>query len=688
MGKHQPDGTRLIELDPHLKPYTTQLRERFKQYLHFKSIIEKTGGVLGEISQGHRYFGFNCGEKEGESGVWYREWAPSAHSLSLIGDFNDWNRDANPMSIDAWGIWHLFLPDKDYSDRLTHGSRVKVHVKSALGEHDRIPTYIQRVFQETETEFTGEYWSPPNAYQWKHNGSTDIWRDTETSYYSRGTEGLRIYEAHVGMAQEEEKVGTFTEFTQNVLPRIADLGYNTIQLMAIKEHPYYASFGYHVSNFFAVSSRFGTPEELKELVDTAHGMGLLVIMDLVHSHAVKNINEGLNHFDGTDHHYFHAGAKGEHIAWDSLCFDYSKYEVQRFLLSNVRYWLETYRFDGFRFDGVTSMLYNDHGLGQNFTGYSDYFNANVELDAIAYLMLANEVVHAVNPNAISIAEDMSGMPGLARPLDEGGLGFDYRLAMGIPDYWIRLLKEQKDEDWHIGEIYGMLRNRRAGEKHIAYVESHDQSIVGDKTLAMQLMDAELYTNMSVSTPSLRIARGVALHKLIRLLTFSLGGEGYLNFMGNEFGHPEWIDFPRAGNNNSYWYARRQWHLVDDDTLYYKHLNAFDIGMQQLDKHYHLLSEEDIQLLFIHEDAKQIVYTRGGLVFALNLHPTVSATDWRIPVPEQTDYRIILNSDDTEFGGYGAVESIHYPWQDVEMEGHTQSIQLYLPARSAQVLVPQ
>ena len=508
MGKHQPDGTRLIELDPYLKPYTTQLRGRFKQYLHFKSIIEKTGGVLGEISQGHLYFGFNCGEEAGESGIWYREWAPSAHSLSLIGDFNGWNRDANPMSIDAWGIWHLFLPDKGYSDRLTHGSRVKVHVKSALGEHDRIPAYIQRVVQETETEFTGQYWSPP-AYQWKHKGSSDMRQGTETLHCSRGAEGLRIYEAHIGMAQEEEKVGTFTEFTQNVLPRIADLGYNTIQLMAIKEHPYYASFGYHVSNFFAVSSRFGTPEELKKLVDTAHGMGLLVIMDLVHSHAVKNINEGLNRFDGTDHHYFHAGTKGEHIAWDSLCFDYSKYEVQRFLLSNVRYWLETYRFDGFRFDGVTSMLYNDHGLGQNFTGYSDYFNANVELDAIAYLMLANEVVHAVNPNAISIAEDMSGMPGLARPIDEGGLGFDYRLAMGIPDYWIRLLKEKKDEDWHIGEIYGMLRNRRAGEKHIAYVESHDQSIVGDKTLAMQLMDAELYTNMSVSTPSLRIARGVA-----------------------------------------------------------------------------------------------------------------------------------------------------------------------------------
>ena len=678
MGKQQPDGTCLIELDPLLKPYAAQLRERYAHYQCIKTHIENNGGVLGKISQGHRYFGLNRGENAGEPGVWYREWAPGAQSLSFIGDFNDWNRDANPMSVDDWGIWHLFLPDSDFADRLAHGSRIKVHVKSTQGAVDRIPTYIQCVIQENGTDFIGAYWSPPNPYQWKHDSPI---LDTRT-------EGLRVYEAHIGMAQAAEKVGTFAEFTQNVLPRIADLGYNVVQLMAIMEHPYYASFGYHVSNFFAVSSRFGTPEELKELIDTAHGMGLRVIMDLVHSHAVKNINEGLNRFDGTDHQYFHAGEKGEHIAWDSCCFDYSKDEVQRFLLSNIRYWLETYRFDGFRFDGVTSMLYSDHGLEREFTNYDDYFGPQVELDAIAYLMLANEVAHAVNPNAISIAEDMSGMPGLARPIEEGGLGFDYRLAMGIPDYWIRLLKEKKDEAWHIGEIYGMLRNRRAGEKHIAYVESHDQSIVGDKTLAMQLMDAELYTKMSVFTPSLRIARGVALHKLIRLLTFSLGGEGYLNFMGNEFGHPEWIDFPRTGNNNSYWYARRQWHLVEDDTLYYKHLNAFDAAMQHLDMHYHLLSHEDIQLLFIHEDAKQIVFTRGGLVFAFNFHPTTSATDWRIPVPEKADYRLILNTDGPEFGGYGAVESAHYPWQDIKMNEQAQSIQLYVPARSAQVLMSE
>ncbi len=688
----------LIKLDPLLKPYAAQLRQRYAHYLQRKAEIENAdsqgGGILGQISQGHRYFGFN----RSGTGIWYREWAPAAHALSLIGDFNGWDRGAHTMTRDEWGVWHLFLPDG-----LPHGSRVKVHVVSELGARDRIPAYIQRVVQEENAAFVGQYWAPPEPYQWQNDVSEhERSRGTglEPPQQSPGTgprttdrkEGLRIYEAHIGMAQEAEKVGSFTEFTQHILPRIKALGYNAVQLMAIMEHPYYASFGYHVSNFFAVSSRFGTPEELKHLIDTAHGMGLRVIMDLVHSHAVKNVEEGLNRFDGTEHHYFHAGAKGTHTAWDSRCFDYRQYEVLRLLLSNIRYWLKNYRFDGFRIDGVTSMLYRDHGIGRKFTGYDDYFNTHVELDAIAYLMLANELIHAVNPNAISIAEEVSGMPGIARPTEEGGLGFDYRLAMGIPDYWIQLLKEKSDEDWHLGDIYGMLLNRRAGEKHIAYVESHDQGIVGDKTLAMQLMDAELYDKMGIFSENPVIARGIAMHKLIRLLTFSLGGEGYLNFMGNEFGHPEWIDFPRAGNNHSYHYARRQWHLVDDDTLRYQHLNAFDAAMQQLDAHFHLLSDTEVQLLFIHEEAKQLVYARGGLVCVFNFHPTASYRDWRIPVPQPADYRVVLNTDDIGYGGQGHVEAAaHYPWQDISMDGpmdgQAQSIQLYVPARSAQVLLP-
>ena len=669
--------TGLIKLDPWLEPYSDKLRERFAHYQRFRNRIDEEDcrGVMGPISLGHRYFGFNRGEMNGQNGVWYREWAPGADYLALIGDFNDWNRDAHPLARDDYGVWQIFLHDSHYGNRLTHESKVKVHVGSADGGLDRIPAYIRRVVQEHGTpNFTGQYWNPPESYEWKNTPP-------------KWTGGLRLYEAHVGMAQEEGRVGTFLEFSQNVLPRIANLGYNALQLMAVMEHPYYGSFGYHVSNFFAVSSRFGTPEELKELIDTAHGMGLLVIMDLVHSHSVKNVDEGLNRFDGTDCQYFHAGARGQHPTWDSLCFDYANYEVQRFLLSNVRFWSEEYRFDGFRFDGVTSMLYLDHG-NKEFSNYDDYFDDNVDNDALAYLMLANEVAHGVNNAAITIAEDVSGMVGLARPVKEGGLGFDYRLAMGIPDYWIKLLKEETDEQWNMSEIYHTLLNRRAHEKHIGYAESHDQALVGDKTIAFWLMDKEMYWNMSLSTPSLVTDRGIALHKMIRLITFSLGGEGYLNFMGNEFGHPEWIDFPRPENNYSHHYARRQWSLVDQENLRYKGLNNFDREMQNLDLKYNLLEDPLIEALMFHEEKKQLVYRRGALVFVFNFHPSESYADLRVPVPDPINYQLVLNSDNEAFEGHGLVdEGTIYPKQNVPIHGRNQSIQLYLPARTAQVLEP-
>lgn len=669
------DGAGLVALDPWLAPYAEALRNRYKHFLWVREQLRSTGGVMGQVSQGHRYFGLNRGELDGEPGLWYREWAPGANYLALIGDFNGWDRGANPLQRDDWGVWSLFLPDREYAGRLTHGSLFKVHVGAANGGLDRLPAYSRRVIQDDSEHFTAQYWQPPVPYVWQHP-------------VPEREGGLRIYETHIGMAQEEGKVGSFAEFTVQILPRIAALGYNAIQLMAVMEHPYYGSFGYHVSNFYAVSSRFGTPEDLKYLIDTAHHLGLQVIMDLVHSHAVKNVQEGLNQFDGTDYQYFHAGARGRHEAWDSLTFDYARYEVQRFLLSNVRFWLEEYRFDGFRFDGVTSMLYWDHGLGKSFQSYDDYFSGNVDRDALAYLMLANELMHTLRPKSISIAEDVSGMVGMARPVAEGGLGFDYRLAMGLPDYWIKLLKEKSDEEWNLSEIYHTLLNRRAHEKHIAYAESHDQALVGDKTLAFWLMDAEMYRAMDRNVQSLTIARGMALHKIIRLLTFSLGGEGYLNFMGNEFGHPEWIDFPRVGNNFSYHYARRQWSLVDNPELRYAALNAFDQAMLALDREYHLLEDTFIEQLALHEDTRQMVYRRGPLVFVVNLHPTESYTGLRIPVCDPYDYQVVLNTDDRRFDGQGLVtEGVVYPLQTVPMYGRNQSVQIYLPARSAQVLAP-
>jgi 1,4-alpha-glucan branching enzyme len=668
-------GTKLIDYDPWLEPYRPRLRERHGHYAAVLSRINDVGGLTGPISQGHHFFGLNRGESHGKPGVWYREWAPGARQLSLVGDFNGWDRNANRMDRGEFGTWTLFLPDDQYADRLTHGSKVKVHVASDAGEMDRIPAYIRRVTQEPDHSFVGVYWSPPTAYGFNHRSPTP-------------PVALRIYEAHVGMATEQERVGTYVEFTRDVLPRIARLGYNAIQLMAVMEHPYYGSFGYHVSNLFAASSRFGTPEELKGLIDAAHGLGLTVLLDVVHSHFVKNTQEGLNRFDGTDHQYTHAGRRGEHSGWDSMLFDYNKFEVQRLLLSNLRFWLEEYRFDGFRFDGVTSMLYHNHGLGSGFSSYDDYFNGNVDWDAVAYLQLANELIHKVNPAAITVAEDVSGMVGLARPVADGGLGFDYRLAMGVPDYWIKLLKEKRDDQWNMEEVFHTLMNRRAGERHVGYAESHDQAMVGDKTIAFWLMDQEMYWNMSKDRGSDVVDRGIALHKLIRLVTFSLAGEGYLNFMGNEFGHPEWIDFPREGNGYSYKYARRQWGLADNGLLRYEGLQAFDIAMQKLDERYHLLADPFIEKLYTHDDDKILVYRRGPLVFAFNFHPTKSFDGYRIPVPDPADYRPLLNSDDWQFGGLGrTANDVTYPKQ-YGYGGRPQSIQLYLPSRTAQVLAPK
>ncbi|WP_395089933.1 alpha-amylase family glycosyl hydrolase [Armatimonas sp.] len=648
----------LVRRDPTLSAYSEVIQARLA---HYDALREQLGVLRGSISQGHHYFGFTCTP---DGFVTYREWAPAAKSLHLVGDFNGWDRRATPLACDAHGTWHVTLS----GSALPPGSRVKVHVHGADDSRlDRIPAYIRRAVQDATTkDFCGEVWFAPVTPPASNSGGTPT--------------GLRIYEAHVGMAQEDAKVGTFAEFTANVLPRIAALGYDTVQLMAIQEHPYYGSFGYHVSSFYGVSSRFGTPDELRTLIQTAHTLGLRVLMDLVHSHAVKNIREGLSRFDGTEWQYFHDGPRGYHSGWDSRCFDYSKLEVLRFLLSNIRYWLEEYGFDGFRFDGVTSMLYHDHGI-RDFNGYPDYFSANVDDDALCYLQLANALAQEIQPEVVTVAEDVSGMPGLCRPVTEGGVGFGYRLSMGVPDFWIKLTKDTPDEAWSVGQLWATLTNRRWDEKHIGYAESHDQSIVGDQTLAFRLMGSQMYTEMTIGRESLVVDRGMALHKLIRLLTYTLAGEGWLGFIGNEFGHPEWVDFPRADNDWSYTYARRQWSLADSPFLRYGLLKAFDAALMHLPQ-----PTEPPELLALHEDNHLLIYQSADLVIAANLHPTRSLSALRIPIPEATDYCLLLDTDRAEFGGQERiVAGSRFIWEPVAVGGAGQSVQVYLPSRCALVL---
>ena len=652
---------KIYETDTYLEPFREAIEARHRRILDARAKI--TGSVSGSLASGvnnHLYYGLH---KENDGSWVIREWAPNASRIYLIGEFNNWKRTgAYEFSPAGAGNWELRL-GKIF---LAHGELYKLFIEWPGGGGERIPSYCTRLVQDPVTKvFCAQVWDPVEPYSWKYDKVL------------KRPHPL-IYECHIGMSSEEPKVASFTEFRENVLPRVKKLGYDTIQIMALQEHPYYGSFGYQVSNFFALSSRFGTPDEFKELVDTAHGMGIAVIMDIVHSHSVDNENEGLGLFDGRDDLYFYKGPQGHHPAWGSRCFDYGKDEVVRFLLSNCKYWLEEYHLDGFRFDGVTSMLYWDHGLGKDFGNYALYFDQGVDENAVTYLALANMLIKEMKPSAVTIAEDVSGMAGLAAPFDAGGVGFDFRMAMGIADHWIKWIKEKSDEQWSPGEMWYELTNKRADEKTISYAECHDQALVGDKTIIFRLIDKEMYFSMNKESKNPIIDRGIALHKLIRLATLGTAGDGYLNFMGNEFGHPEWIDFPREGNNWSFDHARRLWSLADNGFLRYRCLQDFDRAIIQLAKKYGILAAKP-ELLRADEEKKILIFKRKNLIFALNFNPVGSFTDYGFQAPPGK-YVKVLDSDAGEFDGFSRMDN---DGEHFTVDGE---LKLYLPSRCALVLI--
>ena len=653
----------IIKNDPWLKPYKDIIYKRYYRALEKERELTEGYNNLSEFANGHLYYGLHKTKKN-----WtFRESAPNASKIFLTGEFNNWQElPEYELKKSVNGNWEIILP----LDAINHKDLYKLSIYWEGGQGFRIPSHVNRVFQDSNTKlFNAQVWDPQEPYKWKYDKVDNTSRSPI------------IYEAHIGMASEEEKIGTYDEFRKNVLPRIIKANYNTIQLMAIQEHPYYGSFGYHVANFFAATSKFGTPEELKQLIDEAHSAGIGIIMDMVHSHSVRNELEGIGNFDGSSNLYFHKGARREHIAWDSLCFDYGKNNVIHFLLSNCKYWLDEYNIDGFRFDGVTSMLYYDHGLSRDFTSYDMYFDGNQDEDAITYLILSNKLIHQVNPNAITIAEEMSGMPGLAEQVENGGFGFDYRLAMGIPDYWIKIIKEVPDESWDVSQLFYELTSKRSDEKTITYAESHDQALVGDKTIIFRLADKEMYWFMNKDSQNILIDRGIALHKMIRLITIATSGGGYLNFMGNEFGHPEWIDFPREGNNWSYKNAKRQWNLPENSNLRYHYLADFDKDMIQLFTEANILENSHCSLYTDNRGDQVLAFERKDFLFVFNFNPTKSFTDYGIKTGTGK-FKIVLNTDSKKYGGFGNVdESVLYFSIKAGKLSAPEYLKLYLPSRS-------
>ena len=654
---------KLVEEDKLLKPFAGIIEKRHQQVLAMEREFTYRTTRLSDSCNSYLYYGLH---RTNEGWV-FREWAPNATAIYLLGEFNDWRKHPDyALTKVGDGNWEIKLP----LEALVHEMLYRLLVEWNGGSGERLPSHVRRVIQDEYTKiYSAQVWDPLNPYQMRHE------RPKRTDY-------PLIYEAHIGMSTEHRRVSTFTEFRLFVLPRIVDLGYNTIQLMAVQEHPYYGSFGYQVANFFAVSSRFGTPDELKALIDAAHSMGIRVIMDIVHSHAVNNEEEGLSRFDGSYDQYFYPGDRGYHPLWGSRCFDYGKHEVLNFLLSNCKYWLEEFRFDGYRFDGITSMLYWDHGINKDFTEYSLYYDGNQDESAITYLALANRVIHQVDPEAITIAEDMSGMPGVASPIEDGGMGFDYRMNMGTPDYWIKLLKEKRDEEWHVGDLFYELTNKREEEHTISYAESHDQALVGDKTIFFRLVDKAIYSSMGVFDKNVIIDRGMSLHKMIRLVTIGTAADGYLNFMGNEWGHPEWIDFPREGNGWSYDHARRLWSLVDDENLRFRFLNMFDKAMIQMVNDtgvFHWRPEP-----LVRDNERQVlIFTRGDYLFVFNFNPEKSFPDYVFDAPSGK-YTMVLNTDNKNFDGVGRIDEEVEHFTRYVSPGRGQ-LSLYVPARTGFVL---
>lgn len=475
---------------PDCQAYLSVIDAHHRHFERTLAQICESEGTLHAFcfTNGLRAFGL----QRTQHGFRYREWAPAAVAMSLVGDFNDWDAQRHLCCRDARGIFETHVPDlPDGSPAIRPGMRYKamVHVRkegNRLHVEPRVPAWARCTAQDP---FTGDMCAvvPPQGleeYAWCHPRPAPL-------------PSPRVYEVHVGISSTSPIVADWSHLRHEVLPRVVALGYTALLLMAVQEHGLYCSFGYQVTSFFAPPSRFGSPVDLQALIDAAHGYGLQVFVELVHSHASANPHEGLHAFDGSDGLYFLDGPAGWHAEWGTRLFDFGRLEVLRFLLCQVCWFAEAYRVDGFRFDAVSTALYRHRSLdghGRFDKGLDDYFGPNSGMDvaALTYFKLVNLLTHElVQPPLVTIAEEHSGLPGLCAPVLERGVGFDFRQAMGLAPLWERLLStpSARIDMAHLSEE---LCRRRIEERRLAYCECHDGSLVGGQSLAFRMMGAGMY----------------------------------------------------------------------------------------------------------------------------------------------------------------------------------------------------
>ncbi len=618
------------------------------------------GPMMGEVdlylfSEGQHWrlydkFGAHLRKVDGESGVYFAVWAPNAQRVSVVGDFNGWDGRVHPMrKLLGSGVWELFVPA--VAEGAHYKFEIRTHSGALLLKSDPFAFFNQHGRSTSSLVYDLE------RYQW----SDQAWMESRPKR-DLPKSALSIYEVHLGSWRRRSDEGnrhlSYLELTETLIPYVVDMGYTHIELMPIAEHPFEGSWGYQVTNYYAPTSRFGSPDELRHFIDACHRAGIGVIVDWVPAHFPKDAH-GLAEFDGTDLHEHMDPRQGEHQDWGTLIFNFGRNEVRNFLIANALFWLDQYHIDGLRVDAVASMLYLDYSrkAGQ---WIPNVYGGRENLEAIYFLKRFNEVCYEKFPGIMTIAEESTAWPSVSRPTHLGGLGFGFKWNMG----WMHDFLEYMSLDpiyrrFHHGNITFSLIY--AFQEQFVLVLSHDEVVHGKRSLLSKMPGDEWQQFANL--------------RMFYAWMYGHPGKKLL-FMGQEFG--QWHEW----NHDQ----ALDWHLLQEprhDGLrrLVQHLNhtyKAEAALWDQDDSY-----DGYEWIDFHDADNSVVAfmrkSRGGdvIAFVVNATPIVRY-DYRLGIPKSGYYREIINTDGETYGGgnvgnFGGKQSEEVPWM-----GREHSILINLP----------
>ena len=589
---------------------------------------------------------------DGVDGVHFAVWAPNAHRVSVIGDFNRWDGRTHVMRrLVPSGIWEVFVPG------LTDGACYKFEIRTPEGHLLRKADPYARRFEV-----------PPNTASIIWTEGQYAWADTDWMRDRAAHDGwmqrpMSVYEVHLGswrrVPSDDNRPLTYREMADTLVPYARDLGFTHIELMPVMEHPYAPSWGYQVIGFFAPTSRFGTPDDFRYLVDECHRHGLGVILDWVPGHFPTD-EHGLARFDGTALYEHADPRKGFHQDWGTLIFNYGRNEVRTFLLSNALYWLEQFHIDGLRVDAVASMLYLDYSRKPGEWVPNEH-GGRENLEAVSFLQQLNTITHGQAPGTITVAEESTSWPAVSRPTYVGGLGFSYKWNMG----WMHDMLEFVEQDpvhrrWHHGKVtFSMLY---AFTENFVLPFSHDEVVHGKRSMLDKM-------------PGDRWQKHATLRALYGYMFGHPGKK--LMFMGGEIG--QWREWTADESLD--------WHLLDDplhqglqhwvrdlNHLYQREPSLHEVDFAGAGFRWIDCNDSDNSVISLVRYAKD---RDDFTVMAVNFTP-VPRPGYRIGVPAGGWYHELLNSDAAAYGGGNIGNAGGLPTESVAAHGFDQSLVLTVP----------